>query len=275
MKYLLTFQKRRMGVSKVTPSLADWIQRRLDTYKEKPRKGTPRGQRYGIPKHKYHAALLHLAYTRAFSLRDIAKEAGVSYKLLSKWRTEDRFIDLVSQAISKYSQLWVVWCLHQIEEHEDWDNVAALIRQELPNYSLFLVRQIMKDLSARAELDPEEMKSFKIDDEKSWKRLEKAQIVYGLLHAIWAVGVETWGNKEEKIRLHESRAQIESDIIELSARVFALYLKNDMKNEAQKVFNNVSCAARDAITEASNLRKALVERGLDTTIAGAIKKAGS
>lgn len=68
--------------------LSEFINRKFLAYQEPQRKGTQRGEPIGLSLNKYHAALLMLYDIK---LKDIAKQIRVSYGLLRKWRTEERF----------------------------------------------------------------------------------------------------------------------------------------------------------------------------------------
>lgn len=133
-------------MSQMLPYLEKWIQNKLDAYEEKPRKGISRGEPHGIPRHKYHAALLHVGHTKELSLRQIAKRARVSYELLLKWRTEDRFRELKMNAIEEYTLFLGRTKIYG----ENVDPVAGdyrqFIREEVMHYTLLLWDSIREHL---------------------------------------------------------------------------------------------------------------------------------
>lgn len=73
--------------------LENFIDKRIRSYVEPEREGTPRGESIGLSSKKYLATLLML---RDLKLKDIAAQVGVSYGLLRKWTTEKQFKGAVS-----------------------------------------------------------------------------------------------------------------------------------------------------------------------------------
>ena len=71
-----------------------FILQKLNDRMETVRKGTPRGEPIGFSRSKYLATLLCLY---RLPLREIAKNARVSYGLLRKWRTEEEFQKYIRQ----------------------------------------------------------------------------------------------------------------------------------------------------------------------------------
>lgn len=250
----------RMFMSQIPPNLNKWIQRKLNTYKEKPRKGTPKGEPYGIPKQKYHAALLHLAYTRTFSLREIARHAGVSYSLLANWRGEDRFKDLIGRATAEYSHKLLDSVILG-DYDRDWNSVFT--EQELPKYSLFLIYRILDDVFLMYKSQLEKVRQSDDLLMKNWKPLSK---VYGFFFSVVEAGVNTWGKRDRRIMFYEGRAKRSSQLLELIGKAFKLALKNDLKDDAVEIFDMVSHIAEATIMEASNLRKELIKREPDAAI---------
>lgn len=256
-------------MSQIPPNLGRWIQRKLDTYKEKPRRGVPKGKPYGIPKRKYHAALLHLAYTKTFNLKAIAKEAGVSYSVLANWRIEDRFIDLIRQAIFEYSQQLIATVF---DTDSEVDSCRSFTEEELDGYSVFLVYGIMHKLSEKYESYQKEALSLKNSPAQFLELLLKMLTARTLLQLVSVVKVKTWGNKEIKINFYEYMAQTQSFTLKIDRALFGIALKNDWKNGAQQIFDLVSSLAEGANLEVISLRKTLIERGLDTVIMEATNK---
>lgn len=71
--------------------LEPFIERKVRSYREPQRTGTPKGEKVGISRTKYHAAAL--ALTTQFSRKEQAAVLGISYGLLRKWHTEDGFFE--------------------------------------------------------------------------------------------------------------------------------------------------------------------------------------
>ena len=75
-------------------ALGGFLESRLRQYVEPSREGTPKGQPVGFSRSKYHATLLGLT---SLDLHRQAREAGVAYGVLRKWRTETAFKKAVTQ----------------------------------------------------------------------------------------------------------------------------------------------------------------------------------
>jgi hypothetical protein len=69
--------------------LEAYIKEKVDAYQEPAREGTPKGERIGLSKVKYEAALW--TGLTSHKLEDIAKKVGKSHPLIKKWRTEEPF----------------------------------------------------------------------------------------------------------------------------------------------------------------------------------------
>lgn len=80
--------------------LADFIGRKINSYREPSRKGTSKGEPIGFSRVKYTAMLLGLTNT---DLRKEARDLGVGYGLLRKWRTEADF----KKAMSSHAEEFV------------------------------------------------------------------------------------------------------------------------------------------------------------------------
>ena len=79
--------------------LANFITRKMDSYQEPSRKGTPKGEAIGFSQVKHTAMLLALTNT---DLRQVAKSQGISYGLLRKWRTEADFKKMMSSHVEEF-----------------------------------------------------------------------------------------------------------------------------------------------------------------------------
>jgi hypothetical protein len=81
-------------------SVEDFIKEKAAHYKEPQRKGTKRGVAIGLSYAKYLATLQLLTIEAP---ADKAKNAGVSYGLYRKWRTEKEFSDVEDEHLEEYS----------------------------------------------------------------------------------------------------------------------------------------------------------------------------
>lgn len=93
--------------------LDDFISERLSQHKEPTRKGVPKGEPIGPPRHKVHASIL-CALT-ALTLKDISSELEVSYDLLMKWNTQEDFQSLMEGHVDNFT----AYFLRRIAEHAE------------------------------------------------------------------------------------------------------------------------------------------------------------
>jgi len=252
----VTMSAKKTRTSRVPAMLGEWVQKKLDAYHEGPRQGTPKGQPYPIPKHKYHAALLHLAYTRAFGLKDIARKAGVSYKLLSKWRTEERFRNLIATESIEYSSRFTVL---MAESDCDLKTRIRLVTQELAGYNIALVDTIveaffvwLENCTGRLPRNPRE---------EDYKPVIQAMETLGVV--VSAMRIDTWGNKEAKVHCYKTMAERSSRWIEVSGNLFKLALERDLRNAADEIFGLLCLFAEIVVRNLYELRKELAAQGLD------------
>jgi len=252
-------------------SLDLWIRFKLHVYscKKKPRKGTPRGKPYPIPEGKYHAALLHLAYNRNFNLQAIAKRAKVSYSLLLKWRTEDRFVDLIRQAIREYSDMLVSYIIRGDHPEYDAASYYLFMKDELLRYSLPLAHYILEKVSREVKIYDKKFLSPKELDERDWQHVEQ---IYMFLTTLKRITIDTWGSKPEKIRYQQEMTNMQSQALKGIRQLFKLALKKGWQKQLQETFDVVWGLAEEANKEVLYLKKELIERGLDTVIMEATNK---
>ena len=81
--------------------LDNFINERLSQHKEPTRKGVPKGEPIGPPRHKVHASLL--CGLTALTLKDISWELGISYDLLMKWNTQEDFQSLMEGHVDYFT----------------------------------------------------------------------------------------------------------------------------------------------------------------------------
>jgi len=94
-------------------SLDDFINERLSEHKEPTRKGVPKGEPIGPPRHKVHASLL-CALT-AMTLKEISGDLGISYDLLMKWNSQKDFLDLTESHLDDFT----TYFLRRIADHAE------------------------------------------------------------------------------------------------------------------------------------------------------------
>src|SRR5262249_20702814 len=68
--------------------LDEFIRHKLATYHEPSRRGTPKGEKIGFGRQKYHAALRLM---NSADIKEVGEDVGVSEGLLGKWKTDDEF----------------------------------------------------------------------------------------------------------------------------------------------------------------------------------------
>ena len=73
---------------KTSTLLLDFLNGKINKYREPQRRGTRKGEVIGLSLVKYIAALRSLYKVK---IKDVAEQLGVSYGLLRKWRTEEVF----------------------------------------------------------------------------------------------------------------------------------------------------------------------------------------
>ena len=93
--------------------LTDFISERLAQHKEPSRKGVPKGEPIGPPRHKVEASLF--CGLTALTLKDISGELRISYDLLMKWNTQEDFQSLMEGHVDNFS----AYFLQRIAEHAE------------------------------------------------------------------------------------------------------------------------------------------------------------
>jgi hypothetical protein len=81
------------------------------------RAGVAKGTPYGFSRQKALAALLHLRLGGDLNLEGLAREAGISYSLLTKWRTERPFRNLVKRCQTHFAIQVFRFCTDYIGAH--------------------------------------------------------------------------------------------------------------------------------------------------------------
>ncbi|CAG0940777.1 hypothetical protein BROC_01162 [Candidatus Brocadiaceae bacterium] len=80
--------------------LQEFVREKLGGYIEPQRAGTPRGEKIGYTKVKYHAALLALTNAKQ---KDIAADLKVNYCVVRKWLWEQDFKQLVGKLHTEFA----------------------------------------------------------------------------------------------------------------------------------------------------------------------------
>jgi hypothetical protein len=90
--------------------LARFISHKVTSYVEPTKKGTPKGDPVGFSLTKYKATLYALRERVLPDTLDLviqAKKLGVSYGVLRKWRSEQKFKEIVSQHVDEFTRLYL------------------------------------------------------------------------------------------------------------------------------------------------------------------------
>lgn len=244
-------------MSQIPLNLNKWIQQQLDTYKEKPRRGVPRGKPYAFPKRKYHAALLHLAHTKTFDLREIAKEAGVSYSLLLKWRTEKRFKRVILKECDAYRSVTIDLVLSR---NSDWDSALQSIVNEASRYCEFLR---LSFVIASAEIMKKYLERAKGGGVPEVWDMKSILIMLTFSFYFHGIYLSPGGSKEHKLDFWERQNRLISSDLGQASSVFKQALEKDWKDIAQRIFDMTARFAENEANEIIRLRKKLIERGLE------------
>ena len=93
--------------------LTDFISERLSQHREPTRKGVPKGDPIGPPRHKVRASLF-CALT-PLTLKDISGALGISYDLLMKWNIQEDFQSLTEGHRDDFT----AYFLQRIAEHAE------------------------------------------------------------------------------------------------------------------------------------------------------------
>src|SRR5262249_44447716 len=138
--------------------LSKFAKEKVANYDEPTRKGTPKGEPVGFSLKKYRASLLTLTNK---SIEDQAKEIGVSYAVLRKWRSEQDFKDLVSRHEHEFFDFMLRSVGHpelkqtRTVEIEDVKRILQLSRDALKSsLALFMNESVQQEL-VKAKVDPE------------------------------------------------------------------------------------------------------------------------
>lgn len=117
--------------------LQTFMARRLSSYVEPERAGTPRGEPIGFSAQKY-AAVLYCLTNRP--LKEIAKEIKVSYGLLRKWRTEDKFWDVFDETVTEFADTVINHLKKRADKQKELrdDYFSKSVDEMIKMYPMFL-----------------------------------------------------------------------------------------------------------------------------------------
>jgi|GEM_PF-2898025 len=255
-------------MSTIPKKLASWIERRLEIYEEKSRKGIARGQPHGIPRHKYHAALLHLVNQGTLGLREIAKETEVSYGLLLKWRTEDRFRQLIRKAGAEYSSSVASEAIYGDNVVLDTETYERFVTEEMLDYSPNVVGKIVEELGAFTGQYREKVKLSGRTQTKALAVLTKIKVFMQVLMGVVADYSEIDESKRAELRkqVDENVAQFTLSYLEHVRKEFDLVVKKGEIHRAQELFDKVYRLAEQEIRRTTRLRKEFIEEMIELGI---------
>jgi len=93
--------------------LDDFINERLSEHKEPTRKGVPKGDPIGPPRHKVEASLF--CGLTALTLKEISGELRISYDLLMKWNIQEDFQSLMEGHVNDFT----AYLIQRITDHAE------------------------------------------------------------------------------------------------------------------------------------------------------------
>jgi hypothetical protein len=109
-------------------SLEEFVRRKHQEYQEPQREGTPRGEPVGLSKNKHLAALWCLS---GLELKEIARNVGVSYGLLRKWRTEGPFKETIKKLVDEFVQTVIGYLKeNHAEVQENFEGFLECVAKE-------------------------------------------------------------------------------------------------------------------------------------------------
>jgi hypothetical protein len=148
---------------------------KLANYVEPTKEGTPRGEPIGFPLAKYKATLYALRERLLPSKGDLvsqAKELGVSYGVLKKWRSEKKFKEMVSQHEKDFAKLVFRPLVLLKGAHASINFYLELLRQasvavtgsepskEALRKLLIWVHGDLRDAMSKSDASPKELKEY-------------------------------------------------------------------------------------------------------------------
>jgi hypothetical protein len=137
-----------------TKLLRKFIDSKLVAYVEPTKEGTPKGEPVGFSLTKYQATLFTLRESLLDNedLKAQAKELGISYGLLRKWRSEEKFKDLVSQ----HEKEFITYLLNPLIYSgygilDFWEKAESMLLQTLQSKEKESARRLMPLIYAKVQ----------------------------------------------------------------------------------------------------------------------------
>jgi len=181
-----------------------------------------------LQKRKFYTACLMLVYTRhSFPLKEIAKKAKVSKKVLRVWRTEERFKENVEFWTKVYARNFV----DMLERTElSYGDYLHLVEREIPYYSLGLQKAIATEHAKR-------MMRVGPTSHSSPEQDLKFLYLSSFSGFIWQYTADRWGSKEERLDLHETTYKL----LRLADKTLPIIFEKSIKNKdfqlAREIFD--------------------------------------
>ncbi len=88
---------KRYGIELAIDFVKRFAQAMIENYEEPIRAGTKKGDRIGFSKKKVHVGLLCALYPNCLKLKEVAKMAGVSERVLLTWRAQKDFLEFMEK----------------------------------------------------------------------------------------------------------------------------------------------------------------------------------
>lgn len=165
--------------------LVRFIKTYLDNYIEPERLGTPRDQQRDFPKRKIFIALMGLT---TITQKDISNFTNVSFGLVRKWYTEERFKKMVESLCKECAENFVDFAFKMAE-----NAFKKLERKGIPGIDFSVVNDnfLYSPLLAKLiSLSYNERKNKLI--EKGWPKTREQQNILFLAHGIVRIANINW-----------------------------------------------------------------------------------
>jgi hypothetical protein len=172
------------GLSELSAKVAKFMNSRLAEYVEPTKKGTPKGEAVGFSRTKYKATLYTFRERVLDNTQDMkaqAKELGISYGLLRKWRSDQNFKALVSQHEKEFITYVLNAAIYsgnaRLDRLDDLARAAqTLVMQSIESKQKESFRKFM--ILIHAKIQDEAMRSHKTARElREYQRLAVDQII--------------------------------------------------------------------------------------------------
>lgn len=119
--------------------LGEFVEKNTASYIEPERKGTAKGDEIGLSKKKYEASLWNIT---SLKLRILAILLGISYGLLRKWRTEEKFRKMIAQHCRELAECFCNYIEELVAKELEFAKSGRPGDQEYKTYLLECERRV-------------------------------------------------------------------------------------------------------------------------------------